>query len=40
MVVTEKIMIIFIGNFREKIKMWRLSPALELDLDPGLPERE
>jgi len=44
LVVTERIVIIVIGNFREKIKMWRLSAALgiekELDLDPGLPERE
>lgn len=43
MVVTEKIMIIFIGNFREKIKMWRLCCAGDrerTDLDPGLPERE
>lgn len=44
MVVTQRIMIIFIGNFREKIKMWRISPELgiekELDSDPGLPQRE
>lgn len=44
MVVTERIMIIFIRNFREKIRMWRLSPELgiekELDSDPGLPQRE